>query len=199
MPGMELFFCLALRLREPQASLRIKWRIKQVENPPALLLGLFNYRSQTAASCQGIPFAHQNEHSPEKTRSGSIFTVVWLHLGQEGQRSLEWFWLEWTLRATQLQPLPWAGCLPPAQAAWGPSNLSVVGAPQLSGQLCRGLTALWVKNFLLKSNLNLFSFKVVPPLSYHYQTVRRWYPVYELPWNAGRLQWNLPRAFSSST
>ena len=102
MPGMELFFCLALRLREPQASLRIKWRIKQVENPPALLLGLFNYRSQTAASCQGIPFAHQNEHSPEKTRSGSIFTVVWLHLGQEGQRSLEWFWLEWTLKITEL-------------------------------------------------------------------------------------------------
>lgn len=40
-------------------------------------------------------------------------------------------------------PTPAVGCLPPT--------------PHFPGLQCRGLTALWVQNFLLTSNLNLHS------------------------------------------
>mgnify|MGYP001855329352 CR=1 FL=1 len=59
------------------------------------------------------------------------------------------------------------GCHPSAQAAQGPiqpglEHFQVRDTLSFSGQLCHCLTALLVKNFFLKSNLNLPSFTLKP-------------------------------------
>ena len=73
--------------------------------------------------------------------------------------------------------MSWAGCPSPAQAAqgppwpWAPPGM---GHPHLSGQ-CHDLTALWVKNFLLTSNLNLPSLSLKPfPLDLSLWTQQVW-------------------------
>ena len=86
-----------------------------------------------------------------------------LDINPENHRFIEWFELEGTLKPPQPQPLPWAGCPPPAQAAQGSSNLALGtsrgGAHIASlGNPFQSLTTLWVKNFHQTSNLNL------PPL-----------------------------------
>ena len=64
-------------------------------------------------------------------------------------------------------PLPWAG-LPPTSSGcpgshptrpWAPPGM---GHHSFSGQLCQGLTSLWVKNFLLTCDLNFPSFSLEP-------------------------------------
>ena len=79
-----------------------------------------------------------------------------------------WFWLEGILKTIQFQPLPWAGTPLPSSGCpgshpwlWVPPGM---GHPQFSGKQCQGLTTLWVKNFLLISNLNLpsSSLKLLP-------------------------------------
>ena len=73
-------------------------------------------------------------------------------------------WVGRDLKASNSSPLLWADCphqlrLPRAHPwPWEPPGM---GNPQLSGQQCRGLT-LWVKNFLLTSNLNLPSLSLKP-------------------------------------
>jgi len=65
--------------------------------------------------------------------------------------------------------------------------------------LFQGLTALWVKNFLLTSYPNLpFQLKTVPSCSTLSDHAKVCFPpVYKLPLRMGTLQWGLPGAFSS--
>lgn len=76
--------------------------------------------------------------------------------------STEWLGLEVTVKITQFQPLLWAGCPSPAQAAQGPPSLALStfkgGVPTALWQLCHHLTNLWKERFLLVLHLNLSSF-----------------------------------------
>jgi len=83
----------------------------------------------------------------------------------------EWFGLEWSLKPTQSQPLPWAGL--PHQVRllrtqptwpWAPPGM---GHHSFSGQLCQHLTALWVKDFCATSNLDIPSFQNPCPITKH--------------------------------
>ena len=84
-------------------------------------------------------------------------------------RIIEWLRLEGTLKMIEPQPLLWAG-LPPTSSGcsgphptwpWAPPGM---GHHSFSGQLCQSLTALWGKNFLLTSSLNLPFFSLKPSL-----------------------------------
>jgi len=64
----------------------------------------------------------------------------------------QWRGLEETLLPIQFQPLPSAGCFPPAQAAQGPlrphlEHLQGWGIHNSLGNLCQGCTALWITGF----------------------------------------------------
>ena len=75
------------------------------------------------------------------------------------------FGLKGTLKPTQCQP-PAMGraAIHQIRLPRAPSNLAFsapgMGHHSFSGQLCQGLTALWVKNFCLISNLSLPSFNL---------------------------------------
>jgi len=62
----------------------------------------------------------------------------------------------------------WAGLPPPAQAAQGLIHLGLEhlqrgGTHSFSGQLCQGLTTLWVRNSCLTAKSPLFQSKAIPP------------------------------------
>ena len=95
-------------------------------------------------------------------------------------RIIDWLVSEGTSKLTLFQ-FPAVVWLPPTRLPRTPSNLvwnaSRDGASTASlGSLCQCLTALWVKNFFLTSNLNLPSFSLKPfplvlSLSAHVQLV----------------------------
>jgi len=103
--------------------------------------------------------------------------------------------LEGNLKPSHFQPLLWAGCQPPDQAAQGPvppglECLQIWGTHSFFGWHCQDLTALRMKNFLLISNLNLPSFRVKPftvvlPPSAHVKSLSS---VWKLPLSVGRWQ-----------
>jgi len=47
------------------------------------------------------------------------------------RRIIGWLGMERTLTSIQFQPLPWAGCHPPAQAAQGPIQPSLELSPRM--------------------------------------------------------------------
>ena len=74
------------------------------------------------------------------------------------------------------------------------------GIHSLLGQPVQCVTTLWVKNFLLISNLNLPCLSLKPfPLVLSPSTLVYSHspPVYSLPSSTGRPQWGPPGAFSS--
>jgi len=76
-------------------------------------------------------------NSIESTESQKHYLGNFMCSTEDTMNIIEWLRLEGTFNCIQPQPLPWAGCPPPAQAAQGPSNLALGtsrdGAP----------TALW--------------------------------------------------------
>ena len=117
--------------------------------------------------------------------------------------------MSWVERSHKAQsvPTPAVGWLPPTSSGcpgphpaqpWAPPGM---GHPQLYGQLCQGLTALWVKNFFLIHSLNLPSISLKPLI-----LALQYTPWHRVPLRLScrpslgirRLQWGLPGTFSTS-
>jgi len=125
---------------------------------------------------------------------------------KKNHRIIEWLRLEGTLRLPGSNPPAMDGrTFHQMRLSRVPFNVALSssrdGASTASlDSLCECLTTIWAQNFFLKSSQDLPSSSLNPfplVLSMSNRGNISHPPVHELPLSTGRMQWGLPKAFSS--